>query len=165
MVSKKEQENKIEYADIADRFSAIMIDTLILVGITIILSLLVGRFTSFETNIEFINPISFLIRSLISPLVWMITIIYILYYTYFEGKHGQTVGKKLSRIKVIDKETKNQIGYKNAFIRTVARLIDSLPIAYILGIIVIRYTEKNQRIGDIISKAIVIKTKIISKEI
>ena len=80
-------------------------------------------------------------------------------------EHVETIGKKLARIKVIDKETKNQIGYKNAFIRTVTRLIDSLPIAYILGIIVIRYTEKNQRIGDIISKAIVIKTKIISKEI
>ena len=131
----------------------------------IILSLLVGRFTPFETNIEFINPISFLIRSLISPLVWMITIIYILYYTYFEGKHGQTVGKKLSRIIVIDKETKNQIGYKNAFIRTVTRLIDSLPILYILGIIVVKNTEKNQRIGDILSKSIVIKTKIISKEV
>ena len=165
MVNKKEQKNNIEYADIIDRFSAIMVDTIILIGITIILSLLVGRFTSFETNIEFINPTSFLLRSLISPLVWMITIIYVLYYTYFEGKHGQTIGKKLSRIKVIDKETKKQIGYKNAFIRTVARLIDSLPIAYILGIIVIRYTEKNQRVGDIASKAIVIKTKIISKEI
>ena len=165
MASKKEQKNKIEYADLIDRFSAIMVDTLILIGITIILSLLVGRFTPFETNIEFINPISFLIRSLISPLVWMITIIYILYYTYFEGKHGQTVGKKISRIIVIDKETKNQIGYKNAFIRTVTRLIDSLPILYILGIIVVKNTEKNQRIGDILSKSIVIKTKIISKEV
>ena len=165
MASKKEQKNKIEYADLIDRFSAIMVDTLILIGITIILSLLVGRFTPFETNIEFINPISFLIRSLISPLVWMITIIYILYYTYFEGKHGQTVGKKLSRIIVIDKETKNQIGYKNALNRTVTRLIDSIPMLYILGIIVVKNTEKNQRIGDILSKSIVIKTKIISKEV
>tara|TARA_B100001971_G_C18253904_1_gene580429 strand:+ start:122 stop:619 length:498 start_codon:yes stop_codon:yes gene_type:complete len=165
MVSKKEQENKIEYADIVDRFSAIMIDTIILVGITIILSLLIGRLNLFETNIEFIDPISFLRRSLISPIVWMTTIIYILYYTYFEGKYGQTVGKKLSRIKVIDEYTRKQIGYKNAFLRTVARLVDSLPILYILGIIIIKYTKNNQRIGDLLSKSIVIKTKIVSKEI
>jgi len=78
-----------------------------------------------------------------------------LYFTYFEGSSGQTLGKKALGIKVV-KENGNKLTYGDAFIRTILRIIDSIG-AYLLGLIVILVSQKKQRIGDLAAHTIVVK--------
>jgi uncharacterized RDD family membrane protein YckC len=54
------------------------------------------------------------------------------YYIYLEGTYGQTIGKMALDIVVVT-EDGDPIEYGPATIRTVLRLIDALPIFYLLG--------------------------------
>lgn len=50
------------------------------------------------------------------------------YYTYFEGSpSGQTVGKHLLNIRVIDFQTGGPLGYGKAALRWVGRIVSSIP--------------------------------------
>ena len=70
------------------------------------------------------------------------------YFTYFEGKKGRTLGKKVMDLKVV-KDTGGQISMTESLIRNVLRIIDVLPQFYIIGIVSIYLTEKSQRVGDL----------------
>ena len=49
------------------------------------------------------------------------------YYIYFHGSTGQTLGKKLMKIQVVDQNTGESIGYANAF----KRWVIPIPIAFL----------------------------------
>jgi uncharacterized RDD family membrane protein YckC len=83
-------------------------------------------------------------------------LLWLIYFTYFEGTSGQTFGKRFAHIRVI-KEDGSRCDYGSALIRSLLRIIDSLPAIYILGIILIAATEKKQRLGDMLAKTLVIK--------
>jgi uncharacterized RDD family membrane protein YckC len=82
-------------------------------------------------------------------------IIYIGYYTYLEGSHGQTIGKMVTKIKVVGEDGK-PIDMNQAFIRNVLRIIDGL-IVYLIGAILIWRSNKKQRLGDSVAKTVVVK--------
>lgn len=82
--------------------------------------------------------------------------LWLIYFTYFEGTSGQTLGKKLAHIKVV-KEDGSRCDVGSALVRSLLRIVDSLPAIYILGIILIAATDKKQRLGDMLAKTIVIK--------
>jgi uncharacterized RDD family membrane protein YckC len=83
-------------------------------------------------------------------------VLWLIYFTYFEGTSGRTIGKKFAHIKVVkDDGSKCDLGA--ALIRNILRIIDSLPFIYILGIILIATTNKKQRLGDMLAKTIVVK--------
>lgn len=46
-----------------------------------------------------------------------------------------------------------------ATIRTILRIIDTLPVLYLVGIIVILLTERNQRVGDIVADTAVVRAR------
>jgi uncharacterized RDD family membrane protein YckC len=83
-------------------------------------------------------------------------LLWLIYFTYFEGTSGQTIGKKFAHVKVI-KENGSSCDIGSALVRSILRIIDSLPAIYILGIILIAATEKKQRLGDMLAKTIVVK--------
>jgi len=87
---------------------------------------------------------------LIQFLLWLV------YFTYFEGTSGQTIGKKVAHIKVVkDDGSKCDVG--SALVRNILRIVDHLPFIYILGMILIAATNKKQRLGDMLAKTIVVK--------
>jgi uncharacterized RDD family membrane protein YckC len=65
----------------------------------------------------------------LAVIVYIVSILGVLvYYGYFEGSpSGQTPGKKVMKIRVIDFNTGGPIGFGRAVIRWVARLVSSLP--------------------------------------
>jgi uncharacterized RDD family membrane protein YckC len=76
----------------------------------------------------------------------------LLYFPILEGRFGQTVGKRLLRLRVI-KETGAPIGYKEAFLRRLSFYFDfALPDA-----LFILFTAKRQRAFDIIARTVVIR--------
>ncbi len=82
-------------------------------------------------------------------------IIFLAYFTYLEGSKGQTIGKMVTKIKVV-REDGEMINMNQAFTRNILRVIDGL-LAYLIGAILIWRSDKKQRLGDRIAKTVVIK--------
>ncbi|MFV9678127.1 MAG: RDD family protein, partial [Methanosarcinales archaeon] len=82
-------------------------------------------------------------------------LVWLLYFTYFEGTSGQTLGKKIMGIKVV-KENGDQPSFMDALIRTILRIIDGIAF-YLVGFIVILVSEKKQRLGDMAAGTIVVE--------
>lgn len=82
-------------------------------------------------------------------------ILYIGYYTYLEGSRGQTIGKMITRIKVV-REDGMPIDMNQALTRNILRIIDGF-IGYLIGAILIWRSDKKQRLGDRWAKTVVVK--------
>lgn len=70
-----------------------------------------------------------------------------------ESFSGQTIGKRLVGLKVVD-ELFNEIKTRQAIIRFLFGYIDLC--VFFIGLIVASTNNKNQRIGDLVAKTIVI---------
>jgi len=80
---------------------------------------------------------------------------YIAYYTYLEGSRGQTIGKMITRIKVVSEDGR-PISMDQAFKRNILRIIDGL-FAYLIGAVLIWRSDKQQRLGDSYARTVVVK--------
>ena len=84
-------------------------------------------------------------------------IIYIAYYTILEGSKGQTVGKMVTRIKVV-REDGRPIDMSQAFKRNILRIIDGL-FGYLIGAILVWRSDRKQRLGDRMARTVVVKAR------
>jgi uncharacterized RDD family membrane protein YckC len=82
-------------------------------------------------------------------------VIYIGYFTLLEGSKGQTIGKMVTKIKVVREDGK-PIDMNQSLTRNLLRIIDGL-FAYLIGAFLIWRSDKKQRLGDRIAKTVVVK--------
>jgi hypothetical protein len=82
------------------------------------------------------------------------------YYAVLEGLFGATVGKRLAGLRVTDLEGR-RIGWQAAILRNVARLIDALPLLYLLGGILTLSSRQHQRLGDRFAGTLVVPASAI----
>ncbi len=68
---------------------------------------------------------------------------------------GRTVGKALLGISVVSVDG-TPVTFLAATIRNVVRLVDSLPGVYLVGIIAVLATTRNQRVGDLAAGTLVV---------
>jgi uncharacterized RDD family membrane protein YckC len=135
-----------------DRIVAVIIDTILIFVVSLVifipLFLLGGLFGTFAGSFSFFffGPITFL-----SWLLWL------LYFTYFESTSGQTLGKQLMGIRVVDETTMQHLDFARSLVRNILRIIDWLPFLYLIGFILIATNSKKQRIGDMAARSIVVK--------
>lgn len=80
----------------------------------------------------------------------------ILYYVLMEAFMGGTVGKLALGMRV-ELEDGSPITIGASIIRNLLRIVDFLPFAYILGMIMISTSPLKQRLGDRVAKTVVIK--------
>ena len=78
------------------------------------------------------------------------------YYIYFHGSVGATIGKQLLHLKVVDEHNKI-INYEKAVIRYIGRIISGLILG--IGFLLIIFDKKKQGLHDKIAKTYVLKTK------
>ena len=135
----------LSYQGIGPRLVAQIIDSVVL----FVLFLLVGFALSGSFAFEYQGEAAY-------PFLIAYGLIVILYYTILEGTRGATVGKRLVKIKVV-KNDGSACGIGPAFVRNLLRVIDALPILYIIGLILIARSEKKQRLGDRLAGTIVVK--------
>jgi uncharacterized RDD family membrane protein YckC len=133
-----------------DRIVAVIIDTVIVfiasLVILIPLAIVVGFFS-------FFGPFGFLfgLPILFTWLLWL------LYFTYFESTSGQTFGKQIMNIRVVDESTLQRLDFGRSLVRNILRIIDWLPLFYLIGFLLIATNQKKQRIGDLAARSMVVK--------
>lgn len=100
-----------------------------------------------------------LAQARLGPIVGLVGLLLgFVYYIYLEGNYGQTIGKMALGIVVVT-EDGDPIDYRAATIRTLLRVIDSLPFLYLVGIIVVYVTDREQRIGDLAANTLVLRAQ------
>jgi len=140
------------------RIAAALIDILLLTGLFVILSLIVGQTSagigSFHISLSLVN-----ITRNGQPVVnislngaWAVLYLALLplYYFALEASIGQTVGKRLLGLRVQRADGGRPSGWAIAG-RTLLRLIDGLPVLYLAGFITMLATgrSRRQRLGDL----------------
>jgi uncharacterized RDD family membrane protein YckC len=70
---------------------------------------------------------------------------------------GQTVGKRVLHIRVVDVQGL-RLKFSQIAIRNLLRLVDSLPVVYMVGGLIASVTRYGQRLGDLAANTIVIRT-------
>lgn len=85
----------------------------------------------------------------------LITIFTYFYWIYFTGKWGQTLGKKVLKIKVVRLDGTEKVGYLKAFIRLIGFGISMW--AFGIGFLWMLWDKKKQTWADKIAETVVIK--------
>jgi len=85
---------------------------------------------------------------------WL-TIVWIAYYALLEALFGATLGKAFAGLRVTDLDGR-RIGWASAATRNVVRLVDWLPLLYLLGGTVTLVTSTHQRLGDRAAQTLVL---------
>ncbi|HTB82695.1 MAG TPA: RDD family protein [Candidatus Sulfotelmatobacter sp.] len=85
------------------------------------------------------------------------------YGIFFEWSwRGQTIGKKLLRLRVVDVEGM-RLQFNQIVVRNLLRFVDSLPAFYFTGGLTCWLNSKCQRLGDIAANTVVIRAPKISE--
>ena len=90
-------------------------------------------------------------------LSWLPAVLFfVLYHPIFEiVMSGRTPGKRLAGVRIVTVEGMVP-GVGAIAVRSVFRLVDSLPFFYLIGLIVTIVTRRNQRIGDLAAGTLLI---------
>jgi uncharacterized RDD family membrane protein YckC len=75
---------------------------------------------------------------------------------------GQTVGKKLLGLRVVDAEGM-RLRFDQIVTRNLLRIIDLLPLAYVVGGLSLWFSRKCQRLGDIAANTIVVRIPVVTE--
>lgn len=77
-------------------------------------------------------------------------LLYIIYFTYFHGSTGQTFGKKLLGIRVVDAHGLT-ISYRSAFIRAIASFLSQIPFSFYIGFLMALVTTHRRAFHDLMA--------------
>jgi uncharacterized RDD family membrane protein YckC len=86
-------------------------------------------------------------------IVYLVTLLF--YYFAAEALTGRTIGKALQGLEVVD-ITGSHATPGQILKRTLMRLIDFLPVFYLVGFVAIIANERNARLGDLVAKTAVV---------
>ena len=132
------------------RVIAAIIDVLVLLGHEIIITAVTGGIavadqSSGASTFTPFSGVSF----------WLFLLAAMLYYFLQESSTGQTLGKRVMKLRVVAVE--GELTRRKVLVRTLLRLIDWLPFLYLLGFILVLVTPQHQRIGDMAASTVVLR--------
>ena len=140
-------------AGVGSRLVAALLDGLVRSGVLLAVVILVA----------ILSPTSGVLIAL-----WAITFFLVLfgYDVFFEvAAGGRTPGKRWSGLRVVT-VSGGAVTVGASVVRNLVRIIDSLPGVYLVGIILVALTSKNQRLGDIIAGTLVVRERrIVEREV
>ncbi len=145
-----------EVAGIGSRFGAALLDTTIIAVLYLLIQVLLLTTNAlsdrvFSGGATGISGFFVLILTVLAfGVLWG-------YYVFFETLwNGQTPGKRAARLRVI-RENGGSIGFWEALIRNLVRLIDFLPIAYGFGVVAMFTNSRARRLGDYAAGTVVVR--------
>jgi len=143
---------RFQTAGLGSRAAAQLIDTgiLLLVNITVFVLFSIVVIGSNEFWLEEMGNFA------IAILLLFLFLVNVGYFFLLEAFWtGQTVGKRLMKIRVI-RDNGQPITFLSAAIRNLFRLIDAIPSGYFLGAIVSFFHPQDKRIGDMVAGTLVV---------
>lgn len=87
-------------------------------------------------------------------------IMYVVFFAYFivgEALWGGTPAKLLLDMRIIREDDGLPIGWQESVIRNVLRIVDILPMLYLVGFFFAVSSAKTQRLGDRIARTVVVR--------
>jgi uncharacterized RDD family membrane protein YckC len=141
-------------AGFGKRFLASLVDALILGVVGSLIGKIFGQDVFKSTTVEGTASVSYSIGGAAAGISVLINLAY---YTFFEGgASGQTLGKKLLGIRVIDFKNGGAIGYGRALIRYIGRIVSAIPC--LLGYFWMLWDKEKQTWHDKFATSIVVPT-------
>jgi uncharacterized RDD family membrane protein YckC len=137
-----------DYKVTGSRIVAALLDLIPLVVLFFIMAAALGEFGSTEDD-----------GFSVSLTGWPAALWFFLCWGYFvilEGLIATTPGKFLMGLKVV-KLNDERYDWRAVLLRNIIRIVDGAPILYIVGLISIAVTEKNQRLGDLAAGTVVVR--------
>ncbi|HTT34468.1 MAG TPA: RDD family protein [Thermoplasmata archaeon] len=144
-----------QFAGLAERFGAAILDLLVLLVATIVIAIPLGvaaAILALGTG----TPV-WVWGAFFGPFVLLLFGLWLVYFTYFEGTTGQTPGKRALGLRVVVASTGRPPDLGRAFLRSLFRIVDWLPFLYLVGFVVALLTQRRQRIGDLVADTLVVK--------
>jgi len=153
-------------AGIGSRFIGALIDTSLLVLALLLLNIVVGLALAWwaenspatptfdaEPTPDWVAGLLIALYALFNfGLIWG-------YYLVFELLwNGQTPGKRLARTQVVQSNG-SPAGFTDIAIRNLVRIVDFLPVAYGLGLVVMFSNRRARRLGDFAANTLVIRQR------
>ncbi len=146
---------KLNYAGFWPRLAAFAIDMLILVPIIVILSLIAALVANtvpqHPAGIGYVFGAVVILATI--SIIFVIIGIVVLYFPLLEGRFGQTIGKRLLKLRVL-KENGLPAGYRESFLRRISFYFNGM---LAIDSLFIPFTAKHQRAFDIVAQTIVVK--------
>jgi len=133
-----------DYAGLVQRAVALIIDQII-IGVALVVLIFAGVLSTSMS------------AGAVVAIMGVQWVLWLVYFTILEGSSGQTIGKRFMNIRVISADG-SDLSYAQAMVRSLLRIVDSLPTLYILGIILVIVTRERQRLGDMVAGSVVIRT-------
>jgi uncharacterized RDD family membrane protein YckC len=127
----------------ASRFLAWLVDALMIMAMGVFLMQTLGAFAGISKD---------LVTALTAILYFFISISYGILAEWFW--RGQTVGKRLLKLRVVD-ASGLRLRFSQVVIRNLLRVVDALPLAYLVGGTACLVTRHCQRLGDLVAGTIV----------
>jgi uncharacterized RDD family membrane protein YckC len=101
--------------------------------------------------------------------VYLLIIILVgwLYYAVLQGTKGWTLGKLATGIRTVREDSGHVAGVGKATVRWLLWIVDAAPylIPYIVGLVTALATKKNQRVGDLVAKTLVVRKDAVGQPI
>ncbi|GBD15979.1 hypothetical protein HRbin26_00874 [bacterium HR26] len=139
----------MNYQGIGPRFVATVIDTILIMIPTCVLGFVIGGATGQTTETGFsLQGASAFLYFLLSFLIWLG------YYTLFEGLIGATPGKLALKLRVVRIDGR-PIGLQEALLRNVLRIVDGI-FFYLVAAALVATSPTKQRLGDRVAGTVVI---------
>lgn len=135
-----------QFASLGDRFLAQMVDTLLGIGLFFFLGFLIagtGTSGSFELH-----------GGKAALLFFLVAVLLLAYFIAGEALTGVTLGKLTAGIRV-QTEDGALIGWRSSLERNLMRIVDVLPIFYLVGAFSVLLSKHSQRLGDRVAKSVV----------
>jgi uncharacterized RDD family membrane protein YckC len=155
-----------EVAGIGSRFIAALIDhillALLIFGLYIAVIVAIGTLaddpSAVDSGIETVGSSEdWIVGFIIAIYALLHFIIWSGYFMLFEWLwHGQSIGKRITRIRVVRSDGA-PVSFVPVAVRNLVRIVDFLPVGYGVGVITMFCNRQSRRLGDFVAGTLVVK--------
>lgn len=136
----------MEYAGVALRFVAVLIDGIVLIPVLLVLALVFG--STYSTSENGSHTVG------VTAGGWWPFLVVFAYYVASEALTGQTIGKRALGLRVVD-VSGEPVELGQAVVRNVLRIVDAI-LFYLVAAISVWTSSERQRIGDRVASTVVV---------
>lgn len=140
-------------AGIGSRFLSLAIDTLIQIGLALLVLIVALLLNLAGAKIGFADPSQW-------EVALLIVCAFLLFYGYFAlfeiFWNGQTPGKRIIGLRVV-KTSGRPLTAAESIGRNLMRIVDSIPWFYAVGVVTALANSQNKRLGDFVAGSIVVR--------